>query len=338
MRDQGEVHPGGSRTRLLLVVVALVMAAWVAACGAPAQPTAKPVSWPDKDVTLIVPFKAGGGFDLTARMVAPFLEKHAGKKVNVVVKNVEGASGKVGLQEVLSAKPDGYTIGVFDPVLLGTMQVMGDLGQTDMSKMSWVGQLDWGAGLVAMAANGKFKTLDEMKGKEVRFSTSGQASFGAVMLGRALGATPKLVVYSSSIDGALAVQRGDADITVFTWPSLFKQVNASEGKLISVFLATDKRDSHMPNVPSAPEVNVKIDGSIMGAAHILAGPPGVSPEVMQIMTDVLKKAMADPEYVAQMEKAGYPPVPLFGKDLSDTIANVAKVMEANKDVVKSLAQ
>jgi tripartite-type tricarboxylate transporter receptor subunit TctC len=329
---------GSTVARSLLMMVAVLMASWLVACSVPGQQPAKTVAWPEKDVTLIVPFKPGGGFDLTARIVAPFLEKYASKKVNFVIKNVDGASGKIGLQEVLDAKPDGYTIGIFDPVQLGTLQVLGSLGQTDMSKMSWIGQLDWGAGLVALGAGGKFKTMAEMKGQEVRFAVTGQAGFSAVMVGRALGATPRVIVYNSSPDACLAAQRGDADATVFTWPSLIKQVNASEGKLVPLFLGADARDSHLPNIPSSAELGVKLDGTVLGAAHILSGPPGMSPELIKIMTDILKKAVADPDFVAQMEKAGYPPVPLFDKALNDTIANVAKVMEANKDVVKSLAQ
>jgi tripartite-type tricarboxylate transporter receptor subunit TctC len=295
------------------------------------------VAWPDKDVTLVVPFKPGGGFDLTARMVAPFIEKYAPKKVNVVIKNVPGASGKIGLQEVLDAKPDGYVLGVFDPVQLGTMQVLGDLGQTDMTKMTWLGQLDWGAGLVAIG-QGRFKNLQEMKGQEVRFSVTGQAGFSAVMVARALGATAKVIVYDSSPDASLAAMRGDADATVFVWTSLIKQVNSSEGKLKAVFLAADKRDPHIPDVPTSAELGIKLEGSVLGAAHILAGPPGMSPELRDTIVAVLKKAVADPEFVAQMEKAGYPPVPMFDKELTDAVSSVAQIMEQNKDVVKSLQQ
>ena len=324
--------------RACLMLVAVLMAAWLVGCNAPGQQPAKTVAWPEKDVTLIVPFKPGGGFDLTARIVAPFLEKYAAKKVNVVIKNVDGASGKIGLQEVLDAKPDGYTIGIFDPVQLGTLQVLGDLGQTDMSKMSWIGQLDWGAGLVALGAGGKFKTMDEMKGKDVRFAVTGQAGFSAVMVGRALGANPKVIVYNSSPDACLAAQRGDADATVFTWTSLIKQVNASEGQAGSSLPGRGQARLAHSQYPFLGRVGHKLDGSVLGAAHILSGPPGMSAELQQTMIDVLKKAIADPDFIAQMEKAGYPPVPLFGKELNDTVTNVAKVMEANKDVVKSLAQ
>ena len=338
MSKLGQRNLASSLWRAALVLTLVLAASGLAACGAAATPTpVKAVAWPEKDVTFIVPFNPGGGFDLTARMVAPFIEKYAAKKVNVVIKNVPGASGKIGLQEVLDAKADGHTIGVFDPVQLGTLQALGDLGQTDMSKMGWLGQLDWGAGLVAIG-QGKFKDIQSMKGQEVRFAVTGQAGFSAVMVGKALGATPRVIVYNSSVEANTACMRGDADATVFTWPSLWKQVNASEGKLIPAFLAADKRDSHMPNVPSSKELGLTLDGSVLGAAHIVAGPPGMSKELQDLMIGVLKKAMADPEFIAQMEKAGYPVVPLFDKELTDTVNGVAKVMEQNKDVLKSLAQ
>lgn len=342
MTHLGRSHSRGNLARVAIVLLTILGAIWLAGCSGAAQPTAvptaKPVVWPEKDVTLVVPFKPGGGFDLTARIVAPFLEKYASKKINVIIQNVDGASGKIGLQQVMDAKPDGYTIGVFDPVLLGTFQVLGDLGQTDMSKMGWLGQMSWTAGMLAVPKDGKFPTLADWKGKDVRFAETGQAGFSAVMVARALGANAKVIIYSGSGEAALAAQRGDADAAVFSSGSLARYVNSSEGKLVAVFLANDKRDSHMPDIPCSAELGYKLDPTVLGGGYILSGPPGMSAELTKIMVDVLKKAVADPDFVAQMEKAGYPPVPIFDKPLTDMVTNVANVMEANKDVIKSLAQ
>ncbi len=322
---------------IVILVMALVVVYTVSGCSLLSGATSNPAAaWPERDITLVVPFKPGGGFDVTARIAAPFIEKYLPKKANVVVKNEPAASGKVGLQEVIDSKKDGYTIGVFDPVQLGTMQVLGDLGSTDMTKMTWLAQLDWAPGMMAIGKDGRFKTLQEMKGKEVKFSVTGQAGFSAVMIARALGATPKVITYDSSPDAGLAVMRGDTDATVFVWTTLNKQVNSSEGKLIAVMLAADKRDSHIQNVPTSKELGFSVDGSVLGAAHILAGPPDMPKELTDVMIAAMKKALDDPEYKAQMEKAGYPPLPMYGKELQDSVVSVAKIMEQNKDVISAL--
>src|ERR1700710_2739968 len=67
-------------------------------------------AWPERPITLIVPWGAGGGTDATARIIGSRLEKELGQPVNVV--NRTGGSGVVGHQAISSATPDGYTIGM----------------------------------------------------------------------------------------------------------------------------------------------------------------------------------------------------------------------------------
>ena len=71
-------------------------------------------NYPDKPITLVVGFSAGGGTDVMARNVAPFLEKYLGDDATIVVKNMPGASGQIGITEVAHSDPDGYTIGTYN--------------------------------------------------------------------------------------------------------------------------------------------------------------------------------------------------------------------------------
>ena len=87
-------------TRRALLALSLV----AAASGAMAQ------SWPDRPITMIVPWGAGGGTDAVARMIASLVERDLGQPVNVV--NRTGGSGVVGHSAIASAAPDGYTIGM----------------------------------------------------------------------------------------------------------------------------------------------------------------------------------------------------------------------------------
>src|SRR5439155_19486411 len=82
-------------------------------------------AWPDRPITLIVPWGAGGGTDATARIIGTLLEKELGQPVNVV--NRTGGSGVVGHQAIATAAPDGYTIGLIT---------------VEISMMHWVGLTD----------------------------------------------------------------------------------------------------------------------------------------------------------------------------------------------------
>ena len=70
--------------------------------------------YPEKPITLIVGFSAGGGTDVMARNVAPFVEKYLGNDASIVVKNMPGASGQIGITEVAHSDADGYTIGTYN--------------------------------------------------------------------------------------------------------------------------------------------------------------------------------------------------------------------------------
>src|SRR5438094_8466789 len=104
-----------SSIRRGLAVVAVVLIALI-----PATPTF--AAYPDRPITLIVPWGAGGGTDATARIIGVLLEKELGQPVNVV--NRTGGSGVVGHSAIAQASPDGYTIGIVT-VEIGMMHWQG---------------------------------------------------------------------------------------------------------------------------------------------------------------------------------------------------------------------
>src|SRR3546814_545716 len=88
-------------------------------------------AWPERPITIIVPWAAGGGTDATARIVGTLLEKELGNPVNVV--NRAGGNGVVGHQAIASAKPDGYTLGM----LTVEISMMHHQGLTDLTPKSY---------------------------------------------------------------------------------------------------------------------------------------------------------------------------------------------------------
>ena len=68
-------------------------------------------AYPERPITLVVPFPPGGGTDLSARLIAPYIEKYLGGGAKIVILNRGGAGGDIGAAEIARSKPDGYTIG-----------------------------------------------------------------------------------------------------------------------------------------------------------------------------------------------------------------------------------
>lgn len=344
---------------VILVLVALVLTSVVSACASPTatlQPTAAPtksaeapvpttapakpaVEFPTKDITLIVTYKAGGGFDIMARLLAPYLEKTLPKKVNVIVKNVAGAGGVVGSIELYDAKPDGHTISLLDAQSLTVAQVTGKLEKRDVRKMTWLGCVAEAPFTGVTNSGGNFKTAADIKGKTLKVAITALEVIPAPVLLKALGAANvKTTVFDSSVEAIEAVRRGDLDMVFTSFPTLWKSVQASEGKLIPVFVASDQRRPEVPGVPTVKELGVTLPPALLGSDRMLAAPPDLSPELFKLLDEAIQKATKDPAFIEQMTKAGYFPKVCSPSVAAENTAIVVKTFDENKAILAEAGQ
>lgn len=317
----------------LLLVLMLALALAGASCGK--APTAKAPEYPTRDITCIVHFKAGGGYDATARMLAPFLEKYLPKKVNVVVKNVAGAGGKVGFFEMYDAAPDGYTIGVVEPQVLCLAQVQGQAGNRDPKEVTYLGRAAHQPYLLALCA-ANYKSLQELKGKPVRVGVTSMNQAGAIVTLRALGSEPKVMLYDGGPEACLAAMRGEADTACITFTTTWNQVQASKGKLLAALVCDKKRRPEAPDVPVPSEVGVQMSDAELATAagdYVVAAPPKLPPEIKKILEEAVQKAIHDPEFLAQMDKAQMMPSPLSAEDTAKQVAGAQEVYASLKDML-----
>lgn len=293
--------------------------------------------WPSKDIILIVPYSPGGGYDVVARATAPYIEKHLGKKASVVVKNVPGAGGKIGLIEMVRSRPDGHTIAVVDPADVSVLQVSGQLKEMDLLKFSWLGRLDALPDLLVVGAKSGFKTPGDMKGKTIRFAAIGPGvTFRTAVVAKGIGCEPRFVSYDGTSPASIATMQGDIDAFMVNWVSSMRMVRANEGKLIPMFVAASERISQIKEVPSSKELGLNLEESVLGYSHILVGPANVPAEVKKVWEETLNKVFSDPEWMAQMNKAGYPPSGLTGEKLFSGVSATLSATGKFKDVIASL--
>lgn len=112
----------------------------VAAFGVLVALPAMAADFPAKNIEFVIPVSPGGGFDTYVRAVSPVMEKHLPQSVNVVPTNVPAAGGARGAAQVFRAKPDGYTIGIFNIPGILVPQLRGDSSvQYDLTKLTWLG-------------------------------------------------------------------------------------------------------------------------------------------------------------------------------------------------------
>ena len=98
--------------------------------------------YPERDIEIVVPFNAGGGFDSYVRALAPYLERHLPGDVRVIPRNVAGAGGRRGTTEVYRARPDGYTIGAFNLPGVLIPQLQQQRVGYDLSEVTWLADVE----------------------------------------------------------------------------------------------------------------------------------------------------------------------------------------------------
>lgn len=184
-----------------------------------AAATAAQAQWkPDKPITIIVPWAAGGSTDQVTRVTAAELEKHLGQKI--VVLNQPGASGSVGTKNALDAPKDGYTWTAGGAKDLGTYKV---LGMVDTSAKDWNLYLNVAhIAVVGVNADAPYKTMTElieaMKAKPgtVAVATAGVNSSGHAAIeaiARATGTSYKHVTYDGGNPAVVATVAGETQVT-----------------------------------------------------------------------------------------------------------------------------
>lgn len=266
-------------------------------------------AYPERPITLIVPWGAGGGTDATARIIGTLLEKELGQPVNVV--NRTGGSGVVGHAAIASASPDGYTIGMIT-VEIGMMHWV---GLTKLSGVSYtpIGIVNADPSGVQVRADAPYQDVNDLvkaiKANPGKFKASGTGQGGIWQLAiagmlRDLKLDPASVPWVPSNGAAPGLQdliAGGVEIVPCSLPEARSLIDA--GKVKSLAVMADKRSALFPNVPTLKEET----GSnwTMAAWRGIAAPKGLPKDVTDTLAAAIKKIVASKDYTDFMAKQGF---------------------------------
>lgn len=301
---------------------------------AAAKPAAK-VDFPNKEITYIVPVTPGGGFDTMSRVLAPFLQKYLPNNPNIVVKNVSGGEWMIGINEIYNAKPDGYTIGIFNLPGNVVNQLLG-LAKYDLTKVTWIGSITEVPYVAAASKQSGFKTLDDLKKapevKVASVSLSSSAGLGSLIAAQTMGFKPKFISHPGSSEAVLSTLRGDADYAQYPYGTMKKYVVDSKD-LTPLWIYDKQRASTLPDVPTVVELGYPGLLDTVSIYYLVGTTPGVPPEIVQILRDAFDKAMADPECVKKLEAAGEEVRPAKAADVEKIVKNSLDQYVKYKDVI-----
>ena len=291
-------------------------------------------AWPDRPITLIVPWAAGGGTDATARIIGALLEKELGQPVNVV--NRAGGNGVVGHQAIAGARPDGYTIGM----LTVEISMMHHQGLTTLSPKDYtpLALMNVDAAAVTVSAASPYKTMDDLmkaiRANPGKLKASGTGQGGIWHLALA-GMLKDLKLETSAVpfvpsNGAapamLELAAGGIDIVTAALPEARSLIDAGKARPLAVM--ADVPAALYPNVPTLKSVTGS--GWTMGVWRGIAGPKGLPADVQLKMEAVLKKVNSSKEYKDFMAGRGfgvaYADAAGFGKYMEKGDADMGQVL------------
>lgn len=254
--------------------------------------------YPERSISLMVPFGAGGGTDVPARFFAAELEKILGQ--NIVVSNVEGAGGTVGATQLSREKADGYSLG-FMPV--GTTTTQPHLKRTKYDADSWVPicMVSQGPFYLVVKADSPIATIDDYiaqaNGDGIKFAGAGPGSMAHVSqltLDKKLGVTTQYIPTKGGGDIATEIDGGRADAT--TW---FSDFDTKFGWRALAILDSKRSDQH-PDVPTLAELGHDTQVSVWFGFFAPAGTPD---DVVATLSSACGEAVATDSFKSNMAGA-----------------------------------
>ncbi len=300
-------------------------------CG-PADDSAS-VDLDDETVSIVIPYRPGGGFDRTVRAFAPFFARELGTDVNVLPENLPGAGGRRAAAKVYRAKPDGLTLGIFNLPGFVLPEILGEAIDYDLRRLSWIGRIESQKYVMLVAGDSPLKTLEDVQtATEVTFLSTGYGSsvlaamqIAAEELGLADASPTYLTGYPGTADYLVGLVRGDGNVAIAPVSTALKYIES--GDLLP--LAISGGESNIEGVPTFAELGYP-QLMPLDVQRSLAGPPGMSDELLELLRAAFMRAVTAPDFIDAAATARLELNPLDGPGTAEAIVESFRFYEAFK--------
>lgn len=253
-------------------------------------------AFPDKPVRIIVPQTPGGASDVLARIIGQKLTAKWGQPV--VVENHAGAGGNVGMELVVRAAPDGYTL-LMGTANLATNSVLYAKLPYDVKKN--LTPVVWATDVpvyLLLPAASPIRSLEDLKRAAAQqqgltFATAGTGSIphlAGEQFAHQTGIALRHIPYKGSSEAATALVGGQVQMSFDNLPPVYAQVKA--GRLRAVAIASQTRNPELPDVPTLAELGVPLSASSWWGVMAPAGTPK---DVIALLNRQINVVLADPE-------------------------------------------
>jgi len=280
-----------------------------------------------KQIRFFTMGQPGGGYDTYMRALIPPVEKRLGARLLPFYES--GASGLTAMSRIVTAPPDGLTIGLMGGETLVTAPLYGMPGiNYDLRTLNWIARISAEDKVVMISAKSEFRTLADLLGspRPIIWAGAGKADgntdFSAI-LAYAMGMKTKIVLGYPGTGGMnLAVETGEADSRVVSDESA--ALFAKDGRFRIMTVLSRNRSEQFPDAPTifegaklSPEGAKMIEwrANIAALGRVILVRPGVAADKVEALRSAFAAALNDPETVAEIKRRGMSPGFASGEDV-----------------------
>ncbi len=267
-------------------------------------------NFPAKPITLIVPFSAGGISDLLARLISDVSKKYISQPINVV--NRPGGSGTIGINEVVTSKPDGYTLG------------LGSAGETcsalhlikapyNLDSYTPICQIGNSRYALVVRKDAPWNNLKEFvdyvkKNPKMNVGVPGKGTvqhLTAEYFCQIANIDLNFVPFQGSGPVIPALLGGHVDAAMFNVTEILGMYKAKEVKLLTVFSQKRIETVDLKDVPTVKEQGFNVN--VFGGAHFIVAPNNIPSGTLRELRGLMKNIVADEKFVDTLLPMGYGP-------------------------------
>ncbi|WP_366657669.1 tripartite tricarboxylate transporter substrate binding protein [Fodinicurvata sp. EGI_FJ10296] len=255
--------------------------------------------YPERDITMVIAYSAGGGTDVMARTMVPYFEEYLGGNVNVTVDNRPGAGGEIGFTALAEAEPDGYTIGMLNIPAFITPLIQRDPAYT-LDSYQPIGNVVSDPASIVVRADSDFEDLED-------FLTYIEENPGALPIGNsavggsmhtsllrfltAEGMEVTHVPFPGSAPSRTALLGGHVAASVMGLGEAGPYHLEGDLRILATMAAD--RWEEVPDVPTFRELGYDI---VSGSDRGMAAPAGIPDEITEVLVEALRQTVEDPEF------------------------------------------
>lgn len=297
-----------------------------------------------KVIRILVGFSPGGGFDRMARLLAKHLPKHIPGHPKILVENMPGATGMIEANHVYNiAKPDGLTIGTLHGGIIYVQLAKAEGVKFDLMKYAWIGSAASESTVLAIRSDLPFKTYKDLQQSKAQIvlGTTGPADVNGqfpVILKEYTGINVKMVIYPSSSDIMLAIERKELDGRGGSYSSLKPFIDRG---LVRPLIRCQVSAPGIEKLPVDQDVTTSKIGktvmALLNPAYVMGRPYVMPPKtpgyIMAILREAFAKVAKDPVAVAEAEKLS---MSLEYTPADECLKQINYILTQPPDMVKEL--